>query len=268
MPKISADGKTVTVRIKKGVRFGPPVNREVTSADVKYAIERSFSVSVTNGYVNLYFWDLVGAPAKPPKTPKPVSGIKTPNKYTLVFKLKAPRATLGERARHDEHGSDPEGVRREVRQQDDVRLRLLPGRHRAVHVRGERRREHQGRGLHARAARSSSCATRTGRARPTSGRRTWTRSRSRRGSRTPRSASARSSTGLRTVPATTRSSRGRPEAAPDEREVRRQPLLLAQRHRLPHAEHAEEAVRQPQRPASGELRDGQERHPPRRAAGR
>ncbi len=52
-PKISADGKTVTVRIKKGVRFGPPVNREVTSADVKYAIERSFSVSVTNGYVNL-----------------------------------------------------------------------------------------------------------------------------------------------------------------------------------------------------------------------
>jgi peptide/nickel transport system substrate-binding protein len=94
MPKISADGKTVTVRIKKGVRFGPPVNREVTSADVKYAIERSFSVSVTNGYVNLYFSDLVGAPAKPPKTPKPVSGIKTPNKYTIVFKLKQPRATL------------------------------------------------------------------------------------------------------------------------------------------------------------------------------
>ena len=55
-PKVSADGKTVTVRIKKGVRFGPPVNREVTSADVKYAIKHSFSVSVTNGYVNLYFW--------------------------------------------------------------------------------------------------------------------------------------------------------------------------------------------------------------------
>ncbi len=92
--KISADGRTVTVRIKKGVKFGPPVNREVTSADVKYAIERSFSVSVTNGYVNLYFSDLVGAPAKPPKTPKPISGIKTPNKYTIVFKLKKPGTTL------------------------------------------------------------------------------------------------------------------------------------------------------------------------------
>ena len=93
-PKISADGKTVTVRIKKGVKFGPPVNREVTSADVKYAIERSFSVSVTNGYVSLYFSDLVGAPAKPPKTPKPVSGITTPDKYTIVFKLKQPGTTL------------------------------------------------------------------------------------------------------------------------------------------------------------------------------
>jgi peptide/nickel transport system substrate-binding protein len=93
-PKISADGKTITVRIKRGIRFGPPVNREVTSADVKYAIERSFSVSVTNGYVALYFSDIVGYPAKPPKTPKPVSGIRTPDKYTIVFKLKRPGTTL------------------------------------------------------------------------------------------------------------------------------------------------------------------------------
>ena len=81
-PKISADGKTITVKIKRGVRFSPPVNREVTSADVKYAIERSFSVSVTNGYVSLYFSNIVGSPAKPPKTPKSVSGIQTPDKYT------------------------------------------------------------------------------------------------------------------------------------------------------------------------------------------
>jgi peptide/nickel transport system substrate-binding protein len=94
LPTISADGKTVTVKIKRGIRFGPPVNREVTSADVKYAIERSFSVSVTNGYVSLYFSDLVGYPAKPPKTPKPVSGIQTPDKYTIVFKLKQPGTTL------------------------------------------------------------------------------------------------------------------------------------------------------------------------------
>ena len=93
-PKVSPDGKTVTVKIKRGIRFSPPVSREVTAADVKYAIERSFSVSVTNGYVSLYFSDLVGFPANPPKTPKPVSGIQTPDKYKIVFKLKRPGTTL------------------------------------------------------------------------------------------------------------------------------------------------------------------------------
>ena len=33
-PEISADGKTVTVKIRAGVRFSPPVNREVPSKDV------------------------------------------------------------------------------------------------------------------------------------------------------------------------------------------------------------------------------------------
>jgi len=93
-PRISADGKTVTVTIKKGIRFGPPVSREVTAADVKYAIERSFSVSVTNGYVSLYFSNLVGYPAKPPKTPQPVAGILTPDRYTIVLRQKTPGTTL------------------------------------------------------------------------------------------------------------------------------------------------------------------------------
>src|SRR4029453_1375640 len=42
MPTVSNGGRTVTVHIRSGVRFSPPVNREVTSADVKYAIERGF----------------------------------------------------------------------------------------------------------------------------------------------------------------------------------------------------------------------------------
>ena len=29
-----------------------------------------------------------GSPAKAPETPKPISGITTPDKYTVVFKLK------------------------------------------------------------------------------------------------------------------------------------------------------------------------------------
>ena len=42
-PEISSDNKTVTVHIKKGVKFAPPVNRVVKTADMKYAIERAFS---------------------------------------------------------------------------------------------------------------------------------------------------------------------------------------------------------------------------------
>ena len=83
------------------------MNREVTSADVKYAIERSFSVSVTNGYVSLYFSDLVGYPAKPPKTPQPVAGIKTPDKYTIVFRHKGAGHDARQRAGDDEHRARP-----------------------------------------------------------------------------------------------------------------------------------------------------------------
>src|SRR5919198_4062423 len=36
-PEISSDNKTITVHLKKGIKFSPPVNREVTSADIKYA---------------------------------------------------------------------------------------------------------------------------------------------------------------------------------------------------------------------------------------
>src|SRR6476661_3616919 len=40
-PQVSADKKTVTVRLRPGVRYAPPVNREVRAGDVKYAFERS-----------------------------------------------------------------------------------------------------------------------------------------------------------------------------------------------------------------------------------
>jgi len=90
MPTVSKDGLTVTVQLKQGVRFSPPVNREVTSADVKYAIERGFSASVANGYAAAYFGDLQGAPTTPPATPQPISGIETPNPSTIVFHLKHP----------------------------------------------------------------------------------------------------------------------------------------------------------------------------------
>jgi peptide/nickel transport system substrate-binding protein len=86
-PDISQDGKTVTVKLRKGVKFTPPVNREATSKDVKYAIERAFTGAVANGYAGVYFGDLVGAP-KPGGKYQEIPGIETPDDYTIVFKLK------------------------------------------------------------------------------------------------------------------------------------------------------------------------------------
>ena len=85
-PQISRDGRTVTVKIRDGVRFSPPVNREVTSADVKYAIERGFFNTVNNGYAGGYFGDLVGA-AQGAKPGTEIEGIRTPDDRTIVFKL-------------------------------------------------------------------------------------------------------------------------------------------------------------------------------------
>ncbi|HEX7299292.1 MAG TPA: ABC transporter substrate-binding protein [Solirubrobacteraceae bacterium] len=94
-PEISADNKTITVHIKKGVRYAPPVNREVKSADIKYAFERSFSKEVPSGYAATYFSSIVGTPSKPNSAdPKPISGIETPDDSTIVFKLKDASAPL------------------------------------------------------------------------------------------------------------------------------------------------------------------------------
>src|SRR5436305_1589154 len=49
-PQISSDGKTVTIHIKSGFKFSPPVNRAVTSKDVAYAFQRDFNPNIENGY--------------------------------------------------------------------------------------------------------------------------------------------------------------------------------------------------------------------------
>jgi peptide/nickel transport system substrate-binding protein len=87
-PEISADGHTITVRIRAGVRFSPPVDRAVTAADVAYAIERGFSATVASPYALEYFSDIVGAPAQLSRTPPEVSGLVTPNPLTLVIHLR------------------------------------------------------------------------------------------------------------------------------------------------------------------------------------
>jgi peptide/nickel transport system substrate-binding protein len=93
-PEISDDNKTITVKIRKGVKFAPPVNREVTSKDVKYAMERAFTSNVPSGYATSYFAEIDGAPASPVPISKlkDFPGLQTPDDNTLVIKLTKPVA--------------------------------------------------------------------------------------------------------------------------------------------------------------------------------
>ena len=91
MPETSADGKTVTIKLKPNIKYGPPLqNRTVKSADVKYAIERAFLPAVGNGYAGAYWSDIEGVKEFQDKKAQEISGIQTPDDTTLVFKLTKP----------------------------------------------------------------------------------------------------------------------------------------------------------------------------------
>ncbi|MEJ7798741.1 MAG: ABC transporter substrate-binding protein [Solirubrobacteraceae bacterium] len=88
MPKTSSDGRTVTVKIKPDIRYSAPLaQRTVKSADVKYAIERTFLPSVQNQYAAAYYGAIVGADAFRSGKAEEISGIQTPDDTTLVLKL-------------------------------------------------------------------------------------------------------------------------------------------------------------------------------------
>ena len=89
--EVSPDQKTITIHIRHGVHFSPPVNSEVTSSDVAYAIERGANPNVANGYFLAYFSSIEGAPKA---NGGPIAGIQTPNKYTIVLHLTEPKAQI------------------------------------------------------------------------------------------------------------------------------------------------------------------------------
>jgi peptide/nickel transport system substrate-binding protein len=90
-PEITNGGKTVTVHLKEGIHFSPPVNREVTSEDVAYAIERGANPDVANPYIGSYFKSIEG---EPKANGGPIKGIETPNKHEIVFHLTEPKGQL------------------------------------------------------------------------------------------------------------------------------------------------------------------------------
>jgi peptide/nickel transport system substrate-binding protein len=89
-PVFSSDFKTATIKIRRGVKFSPPVNREVNTKDIKYALERGEIASVGNAYFQPYLGTLVGADAFKNKKASEITGIQTPDHQTLVLKFSTP----------------------------------------------------------------------------------------------------------------------------------------------------------------------------------
>jgi peptide/nickel transport system substrate-binding protein len=87
--KITRGGRTYTFQLKNGVRFGPPLNRAITSRDVEFAFERIGTRSVAAQY-GFYYDAIKGMTAFAEGKAEAISGIETPDARTVVFNLTAP----------------------------------------------------------------------------------------------------------------------------------------------------------------------------------
>jgi peptide/nickel transport system substrate-binding protein len=92
-PDVSADGLTYTFKLKSGIKFGPPVNRDVTSHDIEYAFERINTKPLVAQYGFYYDGVIKGMTGNAAK-PAPISGIETPDDSTIIFHLEKPTGDL------------------------------------------------------------------------------------------------------------------------------------------------------------------------------
>ncbi|MGH2859580.1 MAG: ABC transporter substrate-binding protein [Solirubrobacteraceae bacterium] len=92
MPAVSDHGLTYTFHMRTGVRFSPPVNRQVEPSDIKFSIERLFRIN--SGGVGFYS-GIAGA-ARYAKTQKGgISGIVADDAtHTISFHLTQPDGTF------------------------------------------------------------------------------------------------------------------------------------------------------------------------------
>ena len=96
LPQVSHGGKTITIKIRPGIKYSPPLqNRTVKAADVKYALERCIKPEpVENGYAGSYYGNIVGAQDVIAGKATHVSGITAPDDTTLVIRTTKPQGVL------------------------------------------------------------------------------------------------------------------------------------------------------------------------------
>jgi peptide/nickel transport system substrate-binding protein len=89
VPQPTDGGLTYTYKLRTGVKFGPPVNRAVTSKDVAYAMNRLANPK-DGGQYAFYYTVIKGWDDVANGKAKTISGISTPDNQTIVFHLAKP----------------------------------------------------------------------------------------------------------------------------------------------------------------------------------
>ena len=85
---ISADAKTYTFHIRKGVKFAPPVDREVTAKDFKYSFERMMVEPLAPA--TFFYTGVAGAQDFIDGKAKEIKGYKVVDDYTVQITLEKP----------------------------------------------------------------------------------------------------------------------------------------------------------------------------------
>jgi peptide/nickel transport system substrate-binding protein len=88
--QVSDDGLTYTFTLKDGIKFGPPLDRPITSADVKYAFTRIGTKDLVAQYGFYYLDTIKGMRDLYDGKANDISGIETPDDKTIVFHLTEP----------------------------------------------------------------------------------------------------------------------------------------------------------------------------------
>ena len=88
-PDLSADGRTYTFRLRKGVRYAPPLTREVRAEDFVYAVERQLDPDHERS-PNPYSSLIQGTAEFAADKAKTISGMQALDDHTLRITLKRP----------------------------------------------------------------------------------------------------------------------------------------------------------------------------------
>jgi peptide/nickel transport system substrate-binding protein len=111
LPEISEDGLTWTFKLKKGINYAPPFqDTEITSGDFVNALERTADTeAAANGY-SFYYSVIEGFDEFSDGKADSISGVKTPDDYTLEITTTEPTGDIPYRMSMHSAAPIPDGA--------------------------------------------------------------------------------------------------------------------------------------------------------------